>query len=166
MNRISRTLVAAALVVAPVALASPAQAGTAEVTRLYGCTVTPLRPFHTGKFAKSGLPIVQSRIHVECNVSRRIKIEHTLWDFDNGKPGDRDKRDDNTGATQSHSRAVKARTATAVWFERSVGRWDSDNTNEMYQRVRFSVCSLGAKPVCSAPTKWKASAPPREIYVP
>jgi hypothetical protein len=126
-----------------------------------GCTVSPLRPFATGKVSKNNLPYIQSRIQIDCTRDRIVKVEHQLWE-DNGETGDVPVP---AGPTEASKHQYKAG-AHAIWFERAVGQLDADHTNEMYQRVRFYTCSIETEPVCTAKTEWEASYPPREIHIP
>jgi hypothetical protein len=138
----------------PLAVSTNAQGAT----ETGGCTVSPLRPFATGRVSKNNIPIVQSRIQVDCITDRTVKVQHQLWDEDSGD-------DQNSGPTEQSKHLYRAG-KHAIWFERPVGPLDDDNTNEMYQRVRFYTCSVEDVPVCTAKTEWEASTPPREIHVP
>jgi hypothetical protein len=129
MNRISRTLVAAALVVAPVALASPAQAQPWS-----GCTVEPVAPRVVDKH--------DDRVYYEVRVScepagaeRHVHVreEQRTWDTNQ-----------RTGYTTLDFYFPTAGGSQAQTIERPLPNTRPDN-EVMYQRTRFKVNAAHVK---------------------
>jgi hypothetical protein len=143
---------AAATLLAPVALATPAEAATTKD----GCIVTSGRPFHAG-LDRNGAAVIRRSLTLTCDPGRSVAFESRLVEQDlAGRPGDGNPNEDlivTTKRTVSSFLTATVRTTQTVTLGRVVPRPVPDETDtiaELYQTVRFRVTSNGVQGSASA----------------
>jgi hypothetical protein len=120
---------ALAALVAPVALAAPAQAQT----NWDGCTITPTVP--TSAFTSTGQKVINYRGGVFCPLGKTARVERQRWEEDSVSREGEDV-DDFTGS-------ISSVVVTPLWWDQHpVPNMDTaagDDYEEVYQKVRIQV---------------------------
>ncbi|WP_146200279.1 hypothetical protein [Kocuria rosea] len=129
-----------AAVTVPTILAQPAQATTTE----WRCSVTPHKPEHNG-FNSAGVKQVKFPLHIKCKEDRTIHWQQRYYESD--------------GATSDYAGGYNGtwnfHQAGSKTFNPSKSLPNTESGDEeMYQQVRFKVCS---NDVCSPWTSWEKS---------
>ena len=119
----------AAALVAPLGLATPAQAATSG-----GCTVTPLTPIFDG-FNSAGVKLVRFRVKISCDAGRTVTVQQQRWEDDQHPD-----RDDSLGTVSFTRTFDGSRSTITVASRRTLPNTERGN-EEIYQRVRFRVSS-------------------------
>ncbi len=158
MFRSKKALAVTAMVAAglPLAMAVPANATVTSS----GCTVTPLAPEFHNQWTSAGDKRIQYKVQVTCSAGRSVSVTQERWEADTTSADDYIGTSTLTNDFTSAGGTV-TRTVTATLPD--ADPWGDDN-EEMYQRVRFTVTSVGNPPVVSAVTSWDYS-PTRTFHL-
>ncbi|GIJ44052.1 hypothetical protein Val02_09380 [Virgisporangium aliadipatigenens] len=126
-----RALVAAAALLVPLGLATPASAGTYYT----GCTIDPVTPYANGDLNANGVKMVNYEVDVDCASGREVEIEMRRWEYDANNA------DDLIGTSTLHNSFYTAGGTLTRTVEGALPNTDDfgDNVEEMYQCVRFRV---------------------------
>jgi hypothetical protein len=141
MKKIAR-LVGAAVVVAPIVFASPAQATTSA----NGCTVTPLQPAAAGRYPNNQVR-VDYPVRVTCDRGRYIRVHQRQYEWD---PGGSQFIAAGPDLVLDFTAAGGTRTGHVYG---ALPITDSGPTEQMYQQVQFRVAACG---VTSGYTTWES----------
>jgi len=132
-------LTAAAVALASLGLASPAQA----TTTANGCTMTPSRPVFAGTFTPGGVKNVNYVITINCDLGLTVEVESDLWEQDlvarEGDPND----DFLATVTRNRDFTLSA-AAQVITITRAIpttGPANEGTDEELYQSVRFRSTS-------------------------
>lgn len=117
---------AAASIVLPIAMASPASAATSS-----GCTVTPLKPIFAG-FNSSGVKLVNYRVAVDCAAGRTVSITQQRYEEDGFL-----NPDDYLGTTSWTTSGTRVLNNVRTLVNTESG------DEEVYHKVQFRVTSNG-----------------------
>jgi hypothetical protein len=146
MNRTKTAAVSLAMavgVLAPLTMATSAQAAPVSHD---GCTLTVDTPAFTNHWTAGGVKQVDYVYHLTCDPSSAgvsVEIKHERWESDIlGTPGDPDAPDEFTGSSTQNKTFVAAGGTKNVTVRAALPMTDdTDNTEEMYQKVKFQVTS-------------------------
>lgn len=138
-----RALVAVAALAAPLGLAMPAQAYD-------GCTVDPQTPYHNGDFTAAGVKVLNYEVDITCEAGLVVTIYQERWEDD---PNQTDDLVGRSTITSDFTGGAATRTRTTVHTLPDTDDF-TDNYEEMYQAVRFTVTN---GPVTSALGAWDYS---------
>ena len=139
MNRIARGAIAASTVavLAPLALAVPAQASTTS----NGCTVTPGVPYYPNVDTTGNVPYVDRKITVTCAVGLVAETDSELMEQDT-QAREGDPVDDFIGEYASTFDFTAGAGTKTVILRRALPTTPNEGlAEEMYQRLRFRVTS-------------------------
>jgi hypothetical protein len=137
MNRskvLVRSLMVTAALAVPLGLAAPAHADV----DYSGCVVGPNTPYANGDLNANGVKMVNYEVDVDCDSGRSVEIEMKRWEYDANNA------DDLIGTSTLHNDFWSAGgnlTRTVVGALPNTDDF-GDNTEEMYQCVRFRVTML------------------------
>jgi hypothetical protein len=134
MNRskiLVRGLLVAAAILVSLGLAAPANADTYES----GCTIDPNTPYANGDLNQNGVKMVNYEVDVDCASGREVEIEMRRWEYDASNA------DDLIGTSTLHNDFYTSSGSLVRTVEGALPNTDDfgDNTEEMYQCVRFRV---------------------------
>ena len=152
MNKKAKVALAVAAVAAlPVALAAPAQASTTRG----GCTVTPRGPVWSGTYTPAHQPQVYYPIDISCVAAPTavsVELDLQTWEQDlAGRAGDVDANgvnnadEDRIGSGSATRSFTTSGGSTTVNFLGTLPDTDSDNSEELYSKIKFRVISGNVK---------------------
>jgi hypothetical protein len=143
---LTRGLVAAAALVAPVLAAAPVDASTSDS----GCTVTPERPRYAGFNNASNIPVVKYKVTVSCDAGLAAQVNQERWEQDLvSREGEAP--DDLTGESTKVLNFPNGGTKEWVVLRAlpNTGPANEGAIEEVYQAVSFRVKVIGFPPISS-----------------